>query len=110
MEWLTETNLLMFLPVFLVGFVAHKLGRTAAAMGCWLITLLIGLSSIAESADRIATLNKYPDAQSIVLGETALIFFTGFLAFPVIRFFLSGTKLMGYFNPRRDSNSAKIST
>lgn len=110
MEWLNETQWLIILPIFLIGFAAHNLGRIAVAMGCWLLALLIGLASIGNAADKIATFNKYPNDQSVVWGETALIFFTGFLAFPVIRSFLSGTKTIEFFSPKQRMASKKTST
>lgn len=101
MEWLMSTNWIIVFPVFLTGFVFHKLGRPNVAIGCWLFAIIVVLSSIGKIPDQIAHFNQYPEGRGIVWGQITLIMFTGILSFPVFRFLLAGTKLSQFLSCRR---------
>ena len=110
MEWLIQTSWMIVLPIFVAGFIFHKLGRQSITMGFWLLALIIGFASISEVPSKIATLNKYPDDQSLVWAEISLIFFTGIVAFLVARFFLSGTRFILFFSPKERAASKTTGT
>ncbi|MFK5922209.1 MAG: hypothetical protein QM496_08515 [Verrucomicrobiota bacterium] len=100
MEWLIATKWGLVLPLFLIGLTLHKFGRTNAAVGFWVITIMIGLNSIADAPLQIAHFIDIPES-NFLWAEIALIFFTGFLCFPVLRFFFSNSSVLSFFYPKK---------